>query len=101
MGPGMEARVFGRGLAMMGLVIALAGCNPDAAPSPDVPTADPDAASAAAPHVEMRDVLETGDGYIIGISYPRSVAEHPRLAAELVEYAEAGSRKRRRIQWPL
>src|SRR5690606_39255242 len=89
MGPGMEARVFGRGLAMAGLVIAIAGCKPDAAPPPDGSIADPGAASAAAPPVEMRDVLETGDGYIIGISYPRSVAAHPRLAAALVEYAEA------------
>src|SRR5690606_14032429 len=74
---------------MVGLVIALAGCKPDAAPPPDATDTHNDAASAVAPPVEMRDVLETGDGYIIGISYPRSVAEHPRLAAEMVAYAEA------------
>ena len=39
--------------------------------------------TATRPPVVLDDVMESGDGYLIGISYPRSVAAHPGLAAEL------------------
>jgi hypothetical protein len=42
----------------------------------------------AAP-VVLEDVMETGEGYIIGISYPRAMAAPPGLAAELQAYADA------------
>ena len=48
-----------------------------------------DAPAATRTPVVLDDVMESGDGYIIGISYPRSVAAHPGLAAELQAYAEA------------
>lgn len=75
-----------RSLLPAGLLLLLvAACQPDA---------QPDGANAATQGktpvatVALEDVMESGDGYIIGISYPRSVAAHPGLASALAEYAE-------------
>lgn len=73
------------------LTVLVVACQPE---QPGPRTADPSRAGADAPPtkrtpVSLDDVMESGDGYIIGISYPRSVAAHPGLAAELQAYAEA------------
>lgn len=78
------------------LVLALAllaGCgrdNPPQAPAAATGPAEQAAApaSAAAP-VELKDVIETTPGYIVGISYPQMAASYPPLARALHDYAEA------------
>jgi hypothetical protein len=37
----------------------------------------------------LKDVMEAGDGYIIGISYPSSASRYPGLAAALKAYSDA------------
>lgn len=76
-----------------------------AAPTPgdsngsDAPAAV-DPATPAEP-VELNDVMETGEGYIVGISYPRSVAAYPGLARALQAYAEdARDDLRRALETP-
>lgn len=73
------------------LLLALAACQREA-PAPDAGGAQPgtgDAGTAATAPVALEDVMETGDGYIVGISYPRSVVQYPGLAAALKAYADA------------
>ncbi len=80
------------------LVLALAllaGCNRGDAPQPPADAAAPGPAvtatapaSPAAP-LELKDVIETTPGYIIGISYPPMAAQYPPLAQALHDYAEA------------
>lgn len=70
--------------------LALAACQretppaPDAAGEPPPPVATP-AATAEAP-VELKDVIESNDRYVIGISYPAAVNRHPGLAKALSDY---------------
>lgn len=76
------------GLPMLGVLVLLAAaCQPDAPRGEDgTPGAAPVQAGQPGP-VALDDVMESGDGYIIGISYPRTVAAHPGLAAALQAYA--------------
>lgn len=46
------------------------------------------AATAGAP-VELKDVIESNDRYVIGISYPAAVNRHPGLAKALSDYTAA------------
>lgn len=66
-------------------------CERDATPrdGDTPPAAGGEGATASTAPVELDDVMETGEGYIVGISYPRSVADHPGLAAALKAYADA------------
>lgn len=70
------------------LAASLAACRPDASgnDAANAEEAGP-GTTAQAPPVALEDVMESGDGYIIGISYPRSVAAHPGLASALAAYA--------------
>ena len=80
-----------RSLAICLLSVAFAACQRDA-PAPDADGAasrDGVPGTTAADPVALEDVMETGDGYIVGISYPRSVVQYPGLAAELKAYADA------------
>lgn len=72
-------------------LLMLIGCERDAASRPGdaAPVARGEGAPAPIAPVELNDVMETGEGYIVGISYPRSVANHPELAAALKAYADA------------
>lgn len=72
------------------LLTVLAACERDAPTDVDRPAASGavDPATPVAP-VELNDVMETGEGYIVGISYPRSVVAYPGLAAALKAYADA------------
>lgn len=83
-----------RGLLLAALLVALVGCKRDATPEPsaasgDAPatTAMPDAPQTAP--TELKDVIETTDHYVIGISYPPSVNQHPGLAKILGDYSAA------------
>ena len=86
-----QLRPWTRLLSACVLLSMLAACERDAPLAGDN---RPPAAGAADPAttttpVELHDVMETGEGYIIGISYPRSVVAHPGLAAALKAYADA------------
>src|SRR5690606_31781995 len=77
--------------ALLALVV-LAACQPGAPGAGDDPAAragDDAAQAAGTGPVKLEDVMETGDGYIVGISYPRSVEAHPGLARALKDYADA------------
>lgn len=79
-------------LAVM-VVLALSACQRESAPTPTSagePQAPVEApvAVADAP-VELNDVIEANDLYVVGISYPASVNRHPGLAKALSAYAEA------------
>lgn len=77
-----------RSLLPAGLLLLLvAACQPEAQPEGGDAGTQATAPGVQEP-VALEDVMESGDGYIIGISYPRSVAAHPGLAAALAEYAE-------------
>ena len=68
-------------------VLLAAACQPDAPGGDGAPAEAPARAAQPAP-VALEDVMDSGEGYIIGISYPRSVAGHAGLAAELRAYAD-------------
>lgn len=71
--------------------IAVPACKRADAPTPPPPEQQAPAPSAAAQAgpVELKDTMETGEGYIIGISYPGSARRYPGLAAEIKAYADA------------
>ena len=74
-------------------VLALGACEGDRpAPGSQAATGAVQVEAGAGPErepVALEDVMETGDGYIIGISFPRSIVQYPGLAAELKAYADA------------
>jgi len=71
--------------------MALSACQRDGTPAaPAAPEAPGDAATApvdAAPAAELKDVIETNDRYVIGISYPPAANRYPGLAKLLGDYA--------------
>ncbi|CAN7315513.1 DUF3298 and DUF4163 domain-containing protein [Pseudoxanthomonas sp. LjRoot168] len=73
--------------------LALAACQRETPPAPDAAGEPPSpvaasAATAGAP-VELKDVIESNDRYVIGISYPAAVNRHPGLAKALSDYTAA------------
>lgn len=70
--------------SILALCAALAACDRGPAPA-----ADGQAPSAAPSAVALEDVVETRPDYIVGISYPKSAANHPGLAQLLKAYADA------------
>lgn len=77
------------------LVLALAACKrePDAAqpPTAATPEAGAPATSPVAPEapVELKDVIETNERYVVGITYPPGIDRYPGLAKALSDYAHA------------
>lgn len=77
------------------LVLTLAACNrgaEPAAPAASAPAADAAPVAAAPPVaevIELEDVAENNERYVIGISYPPAAKKYPRLAAQLKQYADA------------
>ena len=74
------------------LLLGLAACKreaavPPASGQPEVPAVADPASPAAVP--VLKDVIETSDSYIVGISYPPVVNKYPGLARVVSEYAEA------------
>lgn len=65
--------------------VLLAACDGARPPASD----EQRPAAAASPSVVLQDVVETRPDYIVGISYPKSVANHPALALALKRYADA------------
>jgi len=81
-------------LPVLLLALMLAACSrgPEpAAPSASSPPAAADGTTVAppAPPVELKDVAESNERYVIGISYPPAAKKHPGLAAHLKQYADA------------
>ena len=80
------------GLVLM-TVLALGACKrestspPTAAGEPQPPVTAP-AETVDAP-VELKDVIETNDRYVVGISYPATINRYPGLAKALSAYTEA------------
>ena len=75
------------------LLLGLAACQretpaPQASQAPTSPPADQAQTAPPAP-VELKDVIERDQRYIVGISYPQGVDKYPGLAAELQRYAQA------------
>ena len=76
---------------LLSAVLALAACKREA----DVPAAPPsgsppaEAVSAAPAPPELKDVIETTDAYIVGISYPPSLNKYPGLAQAIAAYSAA------------
>jgi hypothetical protein len=71
---------------------SLAACKREsapAAPSAQPPAASSPAADAPAAPVALKDVIETTDRYVVGISFPASANRYPGLAKALSDYAAA------------
>ncbi|MET0655259.1 MAG: DUF4163 domain-containing protein [Pseudoxanthomonas sp.] len=80
-------------LPVLLLALASSACKREAdtsvAPAqPDAATT-PTAAEGAAASPELKDVIETTDAYIVGISYPPTLNKHPGLAQAVAAYSAA------------
>lgn len=76
------------------LVLALGACKreadtPAAAARPDAPPAEAPVTDVAAAVPELKDVIETSDAYVVGISYPPTLNKYPGLAQAVAAYADA------------
>lgn len=75
------------------LALLTAACNRNSDPAPaqtpvgEIPAATPTAPLPAS--TQLKDVVETNERYIVGISYPPAASKYPGLAAELKKYADA------------
>ena len=75
------------------LVLLAAACNRNGDPASvqtpvkNVPATTPPVQEQAS--TQLKDVVETTERYIVGISYPSAALKYPGLAAELKKYADA------------
>ncbi len=81
-------------LPLLFFVLTLAACNRGPEPAAPSASAPPPAGTAPAPvapaqPVELKDVVESNERYVIGVSYPPAARKYPGLAAELKRYADA------------
>lgn len=78
---------------LVSVVLMAAACKREAdvpaapAPAQSVPAETATGGTAAA--AELKDVIETTDGYIVGISYPPTINKYPGLAQAVSAYADA------------
>lgn len=78
---------------LVSVVLMAAACKREAdvpaspAPAQSVPGETATGGTAAA--AELKDVIETTDGYIVGISYPPTINKYPGLAQAVSAYADA------------
>ncbi|MFT3757203.1 MAG: DUF4163 domain-containing protein [Pseudoxanthomonas sp.] len=81
-----KARIFGA-FSLLALAGALVACKPEAsapvAPQPDAPADG--AATSEAPPV-LQDEIEHNERYVVGISYPPTINQHPGLARVVAAY---------------
>jgi hypothetical protein len=85
---------FKQALLISAVVLAFAGCKRDEtapAASTTVPAGPVEAPATAEPvgPVQLKDVIETNDRYVIGISYPPTINKYPGLAKVLGDYSDA------------
>ncbi len=74
------------------LALALAACKREAdVPASSAPAQEPVPAETtpASSVSELKDVIETQDSYIVGISYPPGLGKYPGLAQAVVAYSDA------------
>ena len=76
------------------LALALGACKreadtPAAPEQPDTAPAGTPATGAAAAAPELKDVIETNDAYVVGISYPPTLNKYPGLAKAVATYSDA------------
>lgn len=80
-------------LPLLLFALSLAACNrgtEPAAPSATAPaSAEAPAVAPVAQPVELKDVVESNERYVIGISYPPAAKKYPGLSAHLKQYADA------------
>lgn len=91
----MKQAMQGGAVAVVFVCAMLAACGQDAAPAAErAAAAAPSASGAPAapdakPSVDrLEDVIETAPTHIVGISFPKDLADEPGLAAELQRYAD-------------
>ncbi|KAF1718648.1 hypothetical protein CSC74_02120 [Pseudoxanthomonas yeongjuensis] len=78
---------------LVSVVLMAAACKREAdvpaapAPAQTVPADTATGTVAAVP--ELKDVIETTEGYIVGISYPPTINKYPGLAQAVSAYADA------------
>lgn len=79
------------------LALALAACKKEATPPPAATAPPATSATNALPTpvadengpVELKEVVETTPGYVVGITYDTQAAKYPGLARELKRYADS------------
>lgn len=78
---------------LVSVVLMVAACKREAdvpatpAPAQTAPTETPIGTTATVP--ELKDVIETTEGYIVGISYPPTINKYPGLAQAVSAYADS------------
>ena len=79
---------------LLSIVLVAGACKREAevpatpaAPAQTVPAETAASGTAAVP--ELKDVIETTDSYIVGISYPPTINRYPGLAQAVSAYADA------------
>lgn len=86
----MKRLIFPVLLLALGLAACDRGPDPAAPPaSSPTPAEGPATTSPPAQPVELKDVMENNESYVIGISYPPAAKKYPGLAAQLKQYADA------------
>jgi len=75
------------------VLLAASACKREAeVPAPPVPGQTAPAETVAGPAAaipELKDVIETNDSYIVGISYPATINKYPGLAQAVSAYADS------------
>ncbi len=78
---------------LLSLVLAVAACKREAdVPAGGIPAQAPapvETTPAAAAVSDLKDVIETQDSYIVGISYPPGLDKYPGLAQAVAAYSDA------------
>ena len=78
---------------LVSVVLVATACKREAevpaVPAPGQAPAAEATTDAAVAVPELKDVIETTDGYIVGISYPPTINKYPGLAQAVSAYAEA------------
>lgn len=67
--------------------LLLVACQGRDAATPSNASSAPGGGIPAASRVQLKDVLDTSSKYVIGISYPKELADYPQLAAQAQRYA--------------
>lgn len=80
--------------ALLVFVALMAGACTREAEVPATPVPGPNAsaetaAAASAPVPELKDVIESTDGYVVGISYPPTINKYPGLVQAVSAYADS------------
>ena len=85
--------VLSKPALLLSVVLMASACKREAeVPAPPVPGQTAPAETVAGPAAaipELKDVIETNDSYIVGISYPATINKYPGLAQVVSAYADS------------